>query len=124
MRNIFGKTQTVLQAHALYGAHGSAVHDTPVLEDLLSTQVRARLADLDIGPTSPTNINFLTRWHGVYMADVVNRPCVALVERRTKTAVTQFEWRFLDNNLDFAGRGFDVLLLWTTLDMFSALVGR
>ena len=74
---------------------------------------------LDIGPTSPTNINFLTTLgHGVYMADVVNE---ALRDNRTsvpdENGVTHFDVEgLLDNNLDFAGREFDVVLLWTTLD--------
>ncbi len=48
--------------------HSSAWKD--LLKFLKSEQ---GLRILDIGPTSPTNINFLTTLgHGVYMADVVN----------------------------------------------------
>jgi SAM-dependent methyltransferase len=67
---------------------------------------------LDIGPTSPTNINFLTTLgHGVYMADG------NWISAPDENGVTHFDVEgFLDSNLDFAGREFDVILLWTTLD--------
>jgi 2-polyprenyl-3-methyl-5-hydroxy-6-metoxy-1,4-benzoquinol methylase len=74
---------------------------------------------LDIGPTSPTNINFLTTLgHGVYMADVVNEALRGnWMGVPDENGVTHFDVEgFLDNNLDFAGREFDVILLWTTLD--------
>lgn len=74
---------------------------------------------LDIGPTSPTNINLLTGMgHGVYMADLVNES--ARDEWRLppgEDGEPQYEvQKFLDQNLDFAGREFDIVLLWTTLD--------
>jgi hypothetical protein len=74
---------------------------------------------LDIGPTSPSNINFLTNLgHGVYMADIVHE---ASRGEWLATPEDGSEARFdvdgfLDQNLDFAGREFDVVLLWTTLD--------
>jgi SAM-dependent methyltransferase len=74
---------------------------------------------LDIGPTSPTNINFLTNLgHGVYMADVVNEAVRdEWIIPAEPGLETQFNIEgFLDQNLDFAGREFDVVLLWTTLD--------
>jgi hypothetical protein len=74
---------------------------------------------LDIGYTSPTNINFLTNLgHSVNMADLV------------KDAV-EGDWKqgtdedgkpiynvngFLDTCLSFGGRKFDAVLLWTALD--------
>jgi len=82
---------------------------------------------LDIGPTSPTNINFLTTLgHGVYMADVVNEALHGnWTSAPDENGATQFDVEgFLDHNLDFAGREFDVILLWTTLDYVpQALVG-
>ncbi len=122
MRNIFGRTQNDSQASpsptVLTGPrvprHSSAWKD---LLKFLKAEQGLRI--LDIGPTSPTNINFLTTLgHGVYMADVVNE---ALRGNWTsvpdENGVTHFDVEgFLDNNLDFAGREFDVVLLWTTLD--------
>lgn len=74
---------------------------------------------LDIGPTSPTNINFLTTLgHGVYMADIVNESLRDdWMTASDDGSEAQFDVEgFLDQNLDFAGREFDVILLWTTLD--------
>jgi hypothetical protein len=78
---------------------------------------------LDIGPTSSTNINYITSLgHSIYMAN--------LVEEALKP-----EWispggegeeprydvgRFLETNLNFAGRKFDVVLLWDTADFLPA----
>ncbi len=75
---------------------------------------------LDIGPTSPSNINFLTGMgHSVYMADIVTE---AHRGDWTKAAgedgaVAEIDVEaFFDQNLEFNGRTFDVVLLWTTLD--------
>jgi 2-polyprenyl-3-methyl-5-hydroxy-6-metoxy-1,4-benzoquinol methylase len=130
MRNIFGKTQHGAQATGsptvLTGPrvprHSSAWKD---LLKFLKAEQGLRI--LDIGPTSPTNINFLTTLgHGVYMADVVNEALRGTwMSAPDENGVTQFDVEgFLDNNLDFAGREFDVILLWTTLDYVpQALVG-
>ncbi len=130
MRNIFGKTQPGAQATGsptvLTGPrvprHSSAWKD---LLKFLKAEQGLRI--LDIGPTSPTNINFLTTLgHGVYMADVVNEALRGnWMSAPDENGVTQFDVEgFLDNNLDFAGREFDVILLWTTLDYVpQALVG-
>jgi 2-polyprenyl-3-methyl-5-hydroxy-6-metoxy-1,4-benzoquinol methylase len=130
MRNLFGKTQHGAQASGsptvLTGPrvprHSSAWKD---LLKFLKAEQGLRI--LDIGPTSPTNINFLTTLgHGVYMADVVNEALHGnWTSAPDENGATQFDVEgFLDNNLDFAGREFDVILLWTTLDYVpQALVG-
>jgi SAM-dependent methyltransferase len=125
MRNLFGRSQSASQAPGsptiLTGPriprHSSAWKD--LLKYLKSEQ---GLRILDIGPTSPTNINFLTTLgHGVYMADVVNESVHGnWMSAPDENGVTHFDVEgFLDNNLDFAGREFDVILLWTTLDYIS-----
>ncbi len=81
---------------------------------------------LDIGPTSPTNINLLTNaGHSVYMADLVpdaQRPEWMKKPDEGGDPVFDVEG-FLEHNLDFSGREFDAVLLWTTLDyMPDALV--
>jgi len=75
---------------------------------------------LDIGPTSPQNINFLTGLgHSVYMADVVHEalsgPWATAPEEEGGEAGFDLPG-FFEQNLNFAGREFDVVLLWTTLD--------
>jgi SAM-dependent methyltransferase len=122
MRNLFGRPQ--------HGAQDSETRTVPTgpriprhssaWKDLLKfLKSEQGLRILDIGPTSPTNINFLTTLgHGVYMADVVSESLHGnWVSAPDENGVTHFEVdNFLDNNLDFAGREFDVILLWTTLD--------
>jgi hypothetical protein len=75
---------------------------------------------LDIGPTSPQNINFLTGLgHSVYMADVVHEalsgPWITPPQEQGEEAGFDLPG-FFEQNLNFAGREFDVVLLWTTLD--------
>jgi 2-polyprenyl-3-methyl-5-hydroxy-6-metoxy-1,4-benzoquinol methylase len=122
MRNLFGRSQPGSQGSTtptvLTGPrvprHSSAWKD---LLKHLKTEQGLRI--LDIGPTSPTNINFLTTLgHGVYMADVVNESLHGnWMGAPDESGVAHFDVEgFLDNNLDFAGREFDVVLLWTTLD--------
>ena len=74
---------------------------------------------LDIGSTSPTNINYLTELgHSVYMADVVNDA----FSGEWQTGVDEDGkpvWNaegFTAQNLQFSGRTFDIVLLWTALD--------
>jgi hypothetical protein len=85
-------------------------------------QQETNLRILDIGPTSPSNINFLTSLgHSVYMADIVHEAMkpewVKMVKEGDGPEVEQFDTEgFLAHNLEFSGRLFDVVLLWTTLD--------
>jgi hypothetical protein len=75
---------------------------------------------LDIGPTSPSNINYLTSLgHSVWMADVVDEALKG--EWQLPPAEDGGQPRFdvdgfFEQNLNFNGREFDVVLLWTTLD--------
>lgn len=75
---------------------------------------------LDIGPTSPQNINFLTGMgHSVYMADVVHESLRGGWEMAPAEPGEQpgFDVRgFFEQNLNFHGRQFDVVLLWATMD--------
>jgi hypothetical protein len=79
---------------------------------------------LDIGPTSPTNINFLTGMgHSVYMADVVHESLSNdwSTPPKEEGGAPGFDVpRFFQHNLNFEGRQFDVVLLWTTMDYIPA----
>lgn len=74
---------------------------------------------LDIGSTSPNNINYLTSLgHSVYMADLVedaSSPAWVTGSDDEGKPVWDLEG-FAKQNLHFSGRIFDVVLLWTTLD--------
>jgi hypothetical protein len=74
---------------------------------------------LDIGPTSPNNINFLTSLgHSVYMADLVEE---AIKPEWVRPAVQNepqaFDTEgFLARHMDFGDRKFEIILLWDALD--------
>jgi hypothetical protein len=74
---------------------------------------------IDTGYTSPSNINYLTSLgHSVFLADLVcdawNGDWQTGKDEDGKTI-----WNvdgFLEQSLNFSGRTFDVVLLWTALD--------
>jgi hypothetical protein len=74
---------------------------------------------IDTGYTSPANINYLTNLgHSVFLADLV---CDAYTQDWRAGADEEGNplWDvdgFLDHSLNFSGRTFDVVLLWTALD--------
>jgi SAM-dependent methyltransferase len=74
---------------------------------------------LDIGSTSPTNINYLTSLgHSVYMADLVEDASTGDWLKGTDEdgkPIWDVEG-FTKQDLHFSGRTFDIVLLWTTLD--------
>ncbi len=88
------------------------------LSGYLRTRESLRL--LDIGPTSAGNINFITDiGHSVYMANLVEdaaRPEYRVPDPTDPAKLTFDVPRYLDDNLSFAGRVFDVVTLWDTLD--------
>lgn len=82
-------------------------------------QAEPGLRTIDIGTTSPSNINYLTDLgHSVFLADVVHDACTGNWQNGTDPdgkPVWDVEG-FLDQALKFSGRTFDVVLLWTALD--------
>jgi len=88
-----------------------------LLRKRLETEPGLRI--LDIGYTSPTNINYLTGLgHSIFMADLVNEGCAGqwtTGEDADGNPIWNIEG-FLQQTLNFASRKFDVVLLWTALD--------
>ena len=88
-----------------------------VLRKRLETEPGLRI--IDVGYTSPANINYFTELgHSVFLADLVPDACTGTwttgVDEDNKPI-----WDvqgFLDQALNFSGRMFDVVFLWTTLD--------
>ena len=74
---------------------------------------------IDIGATSPSNINYLTNLgHSIFLADLVDDACNGNWQTGTDEEGNPI-WNvegFLDQTLQFSGRTFDVVLLWTALD--------
>ena len=82
-------------------------------------QAEPGLRIMDVGYTSPTNINYLTSLgHSIFMADLVHDACTGGWQTGVDdegAPVWNIEG-FLAQSFDFAGRMFDVVLLWTALD--------
>lgn len=79
---------------------------------------------LDVGPTSSNNINLITGLgHSIYMSNLVeeaSRPEWHRIDDAGNAAFVSEE--FLASNLQFAGRAFDVVLLWDTADYLPELL--
>ena len=95
-------------------------------------QTEPGLRILDTGFTSPSNINYLTNLgHSIFMADLVFDACTQdwrIGENEDGEAIWNID-AYLDQTLNFSGRNFDVVLLWTALDYLpeqfvAPVVGR
>jgi hypothetical protein len=82
-------------------------------------QAEPGLRAIDVGYTSPANINYLTGLgQSVFLADLVHDACTQDWQTGTDEEGNPV-WNvqgFLDQSLKFSGRTFDVVLLWTALD--------
>jgi len=82
-------------------------------------ETEAGLRIIDIGHTSPFNINYLTGLgHSVFMADLVHAANTGDWQSATDENGNPV-WDiagFQEQVLNFSGRTFDVVLLWTALD--------
>ncbi|HZC43134.1 MAG TPA: methyltransferase domain-containing protein [Acidobacteriaceae bacterium] len=98
-------------------------HSSAWMKILTRLKAEPGLCVLDIGPTSPNNINFLTNLgHSVYMADLVEEAVKAdwlLPTEEGEPPAYDVEG-FLVRHMDFGNREFDVVLLWDALDYIPA----
>jgi len=82
-------------------------------------QSESGLRVVDVGYTSPSNINFLTGLgQSIFLSDLVHDACTGNWQRgddEDGNPIWDAEG-FLQQSLNFAGRTFDVVLLWTALD--------
>ena len=82
-------------------------------------QAEPGLRVIDIGFTSPTNINYLTNLgHSVFMADLVHEAVKGDWQKGTDKEGNPV-WNvegFLESSFNFGARTFDIVLLWTALD--------
>ncbi len=82
-------------------------------------QAAPGLRVVDVGFTSPSNINYLTGLgHSIFLADLVYDACTGNWTTG-KDEDGKPVWNvqgYLDSALNFGGRTFDVVLLWTALD--------
>lgn len=94
-------------------------HSSGWMKILVRLRAESGLCVLDIGPTSPNNINFLTNLgHSVYMADLVDEAVKTewMLPKSEDEPQAYDVAGFLAKHMDFGDRRFDVILLWDTLD--------
>ena len=124
MRNLFRGNDT---AGGTKGAGGGRVprHSSGWKEMLKHLRERESLRILDIGPTSSTNINFITSLgHSIYMANLVEeatKPDWLVPGEPGEPARFDVE-AFLATNLNFSGRIFDAVIFWDTADYLPAVL--
>jgi hypothetical protein len=121
LRRFFDKKQETGSAAEQAGLSGPRVprHSGAwaMMRKRLQSEPGMRL--IDTGYTSPSNINYLTSLgHSVHLADLVFDAYTQdwkTGEDEDANAIWNVEG-FLDQTLNFHGRTFDVVLLWTSLD--------
>lgn len=107
-------------------------HSSGWMKILSHLKAEPGLRVLDIGPTSPNNINFLTSLgHSVYMADLVAEAVKPewVVPAKDGEPESHDMEGFLSRHMDFGDRKFEVILLWDALDyipapMANAILGK
>jgi len=121
LRRWFDRKQESASAASAPGLTGPRVPRHSGAWSLVRKRLQAGpgLGIIDTGYTSPSNINYLTSLgHSVFLAVLVSD---AYAEN-WQTGIDQDEnpvWNvegYLNRSLNFSGRMFDVVLLWTTLD--------
>jgi hypothetical protein len=117
MRSIFGSSEGTGTSR---GAEAARVprHSSGWKDMLKHLRSQESLRVLDIGPTSSTNINYITGLgHSIYMANLVEEAAKPEWVVSKEDGGTSYDVeRFLAANLNFSGRNFDVVLLWDTAD--------
>jgi len=82
-------------------------------------QTEPGLRVIDAGATSPTNINYLTELgHSIFLCDPVNEALTGSWQAgkdEDENPIWNVE-AYLEHTLQFSGRTFDAVLLWTALD--------
>ena len=112
---IFGNKEGVAPAAGQGGRAQRHSSGWGALSKHLTTNESLRV--LDIGPTSASNINFITSLgHSIYMANLAED--AARPEYQNPDGFDPE--KFVSGNLDFAGRAFDVVTFWDTADYLPA----
>ena len=118
MRNLFSGSDS---SSSTRGADAARVprHSSGWKELLKHLRSEESLRILDIGPTSSTNINYITSLgHSIYMANLVEEASKPewIIPGEAGEAPKYDVEGFLASNLNFSGRNFDVVILWDTAD--------
>ncbi len=118
LRRLFDKKPEDATAQGLTGSKVTRYSGAwAALRKRLQTEPGLRV--IDAGSTSPANINYLTSLgHSIFLADPVNDAWNSNWQTGVDTNDAPI-WDidgYLNQTLQFAGRTFDVILLWTALD--------
>jgi hypothetical protein len=118
MRSLFGSSESTSSPRG--NSPGRVPRHSSGWKELMKhLQTQESLRILDIGPTSSTNINYITSLgHSIYMASVVeeaSKPEWLIPGEAGEEPHFNVD-RFLESNLNFSGRMFDVVILWDTAD--------
>lgn len=117
----------------LFGSHGASGSRNETLRESRHSSGWAHLQKhlatheslrvLDIGPTSAVNINYITSLgHSIYMANLVDEAAKPewMVPDDSGEGTRFDVERFIEANLEFSGRRFDVVTFWDTSDYLPA----
>jgi hypothetical protein len=118
MRSLFGSSDSTNSTRKADGDRFPR-HSSGWNELLKYLRTKDALRILDIGPTSSTNINYITSLgHSIYMANVVEEAAKPewVVSGEGGEPDSFNVDGFLEHNLNFSGRVFDVVILWDTAD--------
>ena len=118
MRSLFGGSDSTSSPKANNPGRVPR-HSSGWKELMKHLQTQESLRILDIGPTSSTNINYITSLgHSIYMASVVEEASKPewFTPGEAGEEPTFNVDRFLESNLNFSGRMFDVVIFWDTAD--------
>lgn len=129
MRNIFAGTESIAAvAPPRTSNQRVARYSSGWVQMRKFLEGRPSLRVLDLGPTSPGNINYLTGLgHSVYMANLVEEAAQPeWVIPAGGDAEESFDVdRFIAEQMDFSGRRFDIVFFWDTADYLPpALTAR
>lgn len=117
----FEKKQPQSQAASKAGFSGPRVprHSGGWSELRKRLSAEPGLRVIDVGYTSPANVTFLTGLgHSVFLADLVHDACCNDWQDGVDEEGNA-RWNvagYLEQTMNFAGRKFDMVLLWTALD--------
>ena len=118
MRSLFGSSNNPATTRGPVAGRINR-HSSGWNELLKHLRANDSLRVLDIGPTSSSNINYITNLgHSIYMANIVeeaSKPEWVIPAEEGEPAGFDVEG-FLQSNLNFSGRMFDVVILWDTAD--------
>lgn len=130
--NLFRSSSAQGEASAQASAQGRVPRRSIGFQEFTKAIVaREGLSVLDLGPTSPTNIQYLTSLgHKLYNVDALLSSQDPGFLRKAEDGAISFDVdRFFAENFAFHGQRFDAVLLWSLADylpevLVKPLIGR